>query len=369
MVVGGEAKRWARDLERSGRPADGDRSGRCRSRRHPASAGAADGAGGGDPPPVGPRPAVRHDRERPPRGRGSVPGPAPRRGGRAVGPLQPGGPGPIPTPPSPPRWMPSRSPRRPPRTGPWPSPTTSGTPPSGRSTRRRRCCSARWDRPGGSGSPPTGGSSPVVGLESSHARLPPAAFGPPRLAGHGGTRGGGRRAASVARGRGRHHRAVQLLSGRGPGPAARCSAWTPTTTPTVTGGMAFAGGPFNNFVLQSMVPVVRALRAEPASLGMVTTVSGLLTKPGIGVWSGTPDGRPPLLADLADRGRGRHRVHRRGRDPRRIRRRRHRGHLHRDLRRDGPRPHGGGVRHRRRSALRGGGRRPRAGRDTPSTAS
>ena len=32
---------------------------------------------------------------------------------------------------------------------------------------------------------------------------------------------------------------------------------------------------------------------------MVTTVSGLLTKPGIGVWSGTPDGRPPLLGDLA----------------------------------------------------------------------
>jgi acetyl-CoA C-acetyltransferase len=71
-----------------------------------------------------------------------------------------------------------------------------------------------------------------------------------------------------------------------------------SSTPTVTGGMAFAGGPFNNFVLQSMVPVVRRVRAEPASLGAVTTVSGLLTKPGIGVWSGTPDGRLPLLADL-----------------------------------------------------------------------
>ncbi len=39
-----------------------------------------------------------------------------------------------------------------------------------------------------------------------------------------------------------------------------------------------------------------SLRAEPGSLGVVTTVSGLLTKPGLGVWSGTPDGRPPLLA-------------------------------------------------------------------------
>jgi hypothetical protein len=31
----------------------------------------------------------------------------------------------------------------------------------------------------------------------------------------------------------------------------------------------------------------------------VSTVCGLLTKPGLAVWSGTPDGRPPLLSDLA----------------------------------------------------------------------
>jgi acetyl-CoA C-acetyltransferase len=79
----------------------------------------------------------------------------------------------------------------------------------------------------------------------------------------------------------------------------RALGFDPASTPTVTGGMAFAGGPFNNFVLQSMVPVVGAVRADPGSLGMVTTVSGLLTKPGIGVWSGRPDGRPPLTGDLA----------------------------------------------------------------------
>ena len=73
----------------------------------------------------------------------------------------------------------------------------------------------------------------------------------------------------------------------------------PSATPTVTGGMAFAGGPFNNFVLQSMVPVIGSLRAEPGSLGVVTAVSGLLTKPGLGAWSCTPDDRPPLLGDLA----------------------------------------------------------------------
>jgi len=70
-------------------------------------------------------------------------------------------------------------------------------------------------------------------------------------------------------------------------------------TPTVTGGMAFAGGPFNNFVLQAMASIVAATRAAPGALGVVTTVSGLLTKPGLGVWSSQPDGRPPLLADLA----------------------------------------------------------------------
>jgi acetyl-CoA C-acetyltransferase len=70
-------------------------------------------------------------------------------------------------------------------------------------------------------------------------------------------------------------------------------------TPSITGGMAFAGGPFNNAVLQAMATVVPRLRSNPDQLGAVTTVSGLLTKPGLGVWSARPDGRPPLLADLA----------------------------------------------------------------------
>ncbi len=70
-------------------------------------------------------------------------------------------------------------------------------------------------------------------------------------------------------------------------------------TPTVTGGMAFAGGPFNNFVYQATASMVPLLRREPATLGLVTTVCGLLTKPGVAVWSATPDGHPPLLSDLA----------------------------------------------------------------------
>jgi acetyl-CoA C-acetyltransferase len=72
-------------------------------------------------------------------------------------------------------------------------------------------------------------------------------------------------------------------------------------TPTVTGGMTFAGGPFNNYVFQSTAALVNLLRRTPSELGLVTTVSGMLSKPGLAVWSCTPPapGRQPLLADLA----------------------------------------------------------------------
>ena len=56
-------------------------------------------------------------------------------------------------------------------------------------------------------------------------------------------------------------------------------------TPTVTGGMAFAGGPFNNYVYQSTAAVVPLLRDQPGRIGVVTTVCGLLTKPGLAAWS------------------------------------------------------------------------------------
>ena len=68
--------------------------------------------------------------------------------------------------------------------------------------------------------------------------------------------------------------------------------------PTVTGGMTFAGGPFNNATYQSPAVLVDRLRAEPDSLGLLTTVSGLLTKPGLVVWSAAP-GPTELVADLA----------------------------------------------------------------------
>ena len=55
---------------------------------------------------------------------------------------------------------------------------------------------------------------------------------------------------------------------------------------TVTGGMTFAGGPLNNYVLQSMAAMVGTLRGDPRSTGLVTAVSGMLTKQGVSLWSG-----------------------------------------------------------------------------------
>jgi acetyl-CoA C-acetyltransferase len=54
---------------------------------------------------------------------------------------------------------------------------------------------------------------------------------------------------------------------------------------TVTGGMAFAGGPLNHFVFQSLVRMAQLLRDDPGSLGLVTAVSGIVTKQGVSLWS------------------------------------------------------------------------------------
>ena len=54
---------------------------------------------------------------------------------------------------------------------------------------------------------------------------------------------------------------------------------------TVTGGMTFAGGPLNNFVLQALAKLAGVLRADPGRHGLVTAASGILTKQGVSLWS------------------------------------------------------------------------------------
>ena len=68
---------------------------------------------------------------------------------------------------------------------------------------------------------------------------------------------------------------------------------------TVTGGMAFAGGPLNHFVLQSLVRMAQILRTDPGSLGLVTAVSGILTKQGVSLWSSEPGSAPFAHEDVS----------------------------------------------------------------------
>ncbi len=67
---------------------------------------------------------------------------------------------------------------------------------------------------------------------------------------------------------------------------------------TVTGGMTFGGGPLNNYVLQSTCRMAELLREQPGSKGLVTSVSGMLTKQGFGVWSTTPNPQGFGFADV-----------------------------------------------------------------------
>jgi acetyl-CoA C-acetyltransferase len=62
----------------------------------------------------------------------------------------------------------------------------------------------------------------------------------------------------------------------------------PSRQPTITGGMAFGGGPLNNYVVQSTVAMVQRLRERPGSTGLVTAISGIITKQGVSLWSTSP---------------------------------------------------------------------------------
>lgn len=56
---------------------------------------------------------------------------------------------------------------------------------------------------------------------------------------------------------------------------------------SVCGGMTFGGGPLNNFVLQSTAAMADRL-VGTSNKGLLTSISGLLTKPAVAAWSGSP---------------------------------------------------------------------------------
>ncbi len=69
---------------------------------------------------------------------------------------------------------------------------------------------------------------------------------------------------------------------------------------TVTGGMTFGGGPLNNYVLQSVAKMAGVLRDDPDTTGLVTAVSGMLTKQGVSLWSTRPPAGGYRSADVSD---------------------------------------------------------------------
>jgi acetyl-CoA C-acetyltransferase len=69
---------------------------------------------------------------------------------------------------------------------------------------------------------------------------------------------------------------------------------------TVTGGMPFAGGPLNNFVVQGTARMVERLREAGQGVGLVTSVSGMITKAGFALYGTTPPAAGFGFDDVTD---------------------------------------------------------------------
>jgi acetyl-CoA C-acetyltransferase len=57
---------------------------------------------------------------------------------------------------------------------------------------------------------------------------------------------------------------------------------------TSTGGLSFAGGPWNNYVMHAIATMVAELRGEPGELGLVWANGGYATKHAFGIYSTAP---------------------------------------------------------------------------------
>jgi acetyl-CoA C-acetyltransferase len=69
---------------------------------------------------------------------------------------------------------------------------------------------------------------------------------------------------------------------------------------TVTGGLAFAGGPGNSYVNHSIASMLDVLRGDPGSLGLVTALGWFVTKHSIGIYSTEPPPTPFRTAHPQD---------------------------------------------------------------------
>lgn len=82
---------------------------------------------------------------------------------------------------------------------------------------------------------------------------------------------------------------------------ADCLGLTPEQDRTVTGSMAFAGGPYNNYYLQAVCRVAELLREGPARTALMSCVSGVLTKQSVAIWSSSPPDQEFVRIDVSDR--------------------------------------------------------------------
>jgi acetyl-CoA C-acetyltransferase len=57
---------------------------------------------------------------------------------------------------------------------------------------------------------------------------------------------------------------------------------------TITGGMAYAGGPLNHYVMTSTVKMIEEIRDDISKIGIVTGVSGMMTKQSFALWAKKP---------------------------------------------------------------------------------
>ena len=57
---------------------------------------------------------------------------------------------------------------------------------------------------------------------------------------------------------------------------------------TVTGGMPFAGGPLNNYMLHASTQMLLKIREDTSGIGLVTGVSGMMTKQSLAIWGKEP---------------------------------------------------------------------------------
>ena len=69
---------------------------------------------------------------------------------------------------------------------------------------------------------------------------------------------------------------------------------------SVTGGLTFHGGPFNNYVIHSIATMAERLRETPGSTGLVSSVGGFFSKHAFGVFASRPPERPFQFEDVAD---------------------------------------------------------------------